>query len=247
MKLNCDMGESFGPWQMGNDEAVMPWIDMANIACGFHASDPDIMSDTVKQAVGCGVSIGAHPGYNDKTGFGRRPISHILESITNLVAYQVGALDAICQQHGTRVKYIKPHGALYHEMMNNPDVFEAIVVVAAKMDFKPAVMIQAMGNNEQHQKTADHYLVPVIYEAYADRAYDDSGLLVSRSEHGAVHQCSAMILQQVEDLLSGEIKTAQGNRLKLKADTLCVHGDNPDSIALIKKVHQLLRTTDSNS
>ncbi|ELT97408.1 hypothetical protein CAPTEDRAFT_138462, partial [Capitella teleta] len=247
VKLNCDMGESFGSWQMGNDEVVMPWIDMANIACGFHASDPDIMSDTVKHAVGCGVTVGAHPGYNDKMGFGRRPIPHSSDNIKHLVAYQVGALDAICQQHGTRVKYIKPHGALYHEMMNNPDVFEAIVIAAANMDIKPALMIQAMGNNEQHQKTADRYLVPLIYEAYADRAYDDSGLLVSRSEPGAVHQDSAMILQQVEDLLSGEIKTAQGNRLKLKADTLCVHGDNPESIALIKKVHQLLRSIDSSS
>ena len=138
-----------------------------------------------------GVTIGAHPGYNDKVGFGRRPIPHSPESITHLVAYQVGALDAICQQHGTRVKYIKPHGALYHEMMNNPDVFEAIVIAASNMDFKPALMIQAMADNELHKKIADSYVIPLIYEAYADRAYDDSGLLVSRSVPGAVHQESS--------------------------------------------------------
>lgn len=245
MKLNCDMGESFGPWQMGNDEAVMPWIDMANIACGFHASDPDIMSGTVKQAIDSGVTIGAHPGYNDKTGFGRRFIPHSPESVTHLVAYQVGALDAICQQHGTRVKYIKPHGALYHEMMNNPDVFEAIVIAAANMDFKPALMIQAMADNEWHKKIADRYVIPLIYEAYADRAYDDNGLLVSRSVPGAVYQESAAILQQVKDLLSGEVNTISGNRLELKADSLCVHGDNLDAIALIQQIRQMLKSADS--
>ncbi len=245
MKLNCDMGESFGPWQMGNDEAVMPWIDMANIACGFHASDPDIMSGTVKQAIDSGVTIGAHPGYNDKTGFGRRFIPHSPESVTHLVAYQVGALDAICQQHGTRVKYIKPHGALYHEMMNNPDVFEAIVIAAANMDFKPALMIQAMADNEWHKKIADRYVIPLIYEAYADRAYDDNGLLVSRSVPGAVYQESAAILQQVKDILSGEVNTISGNRVELKADSLCVHGDNLDAIALIQQIRQMLKSADS--
>ncbi|WP_066016088.1 5-oxoprolinase subunit PxpA [Endozoicomonas atrinae] len=244
MKLNCDMGESFGPWKMGNDEAVMPWIDMANIACGFHASDPDIMSGTVKQAIDCGVTIGAHPGYNDKVGFGRRSIPHSPESITHLVAYQVGALDAICQLHGTRVKYIKPHGALYHEMMNNPDVFEAIVIAAANMDFKPAIMIQAMAENESNKKIADRYSVSLIYEAYADRAYDDNGLLVSRSVPGAVHQEAAMILQQVKGILSGEVNTISGKRLKLRADSLCVHGDNLDAIALIQQIRQMLKPAD---
>lgn len=249
MQLNCDMGESFGPWQMGNDQAVMPWIDMANIACGFHASDPDTMSDTVKQAVGCGVTIGAHPGYNDKTGFGRRPIPHSPESITWLVAYQVGALDAICQQHGTRVKYIKPHGALYHGMMNNPEVFEAIVIAAANLDFRPALMIQALNSDEPQKalqkKTADRYSVPLIYEAYADRAYDDHGLLVSRSLPGAVHRDSSAILQQVRSLLSGEVNTVSGKRLKLKADSLCVHGDNPDAIALIQQIRQIITSADT--
>ncbi|MFK0570753.1 5-oxoprolinase subunit PxpA, partial [Endozoicomonas sp.] len=230
MQLNCDMGESYGPWQMGNDEAVMPWIDMANIACGFHASDPDTMSRTVAMAARANVTVGAHPGYNDKVGFGRRHIPHSPESITHLVAYQTGALDAICQQHGTRVKYIKPHGALYHDMMNNHDVFEAMVVAASQMDFKPAVMIQALGNNDKYQKTADRYSVPLIFEAYADRAYDDNGLLVPRSVAGAVYQDSALIRQQVMGLVSGEIKTIKGAKLKLKADTVCVHGDNPESI-----------------
>ncbi|MBO9494734.1 5-oxoprolinase subunit PxpA [Thalassotalea sp. G20_0] len=247
MQLNCDMGESFGPWQMGNDQAVMPWIDMANIACGFHASDPDTMSDTVQQAVDCGVTVGAHPGYQDKAGFGRRPIPHSPESITALVAYQVGALDAICQQHGTRVKYIKPHGALYHGMMNNPDVFEAIVMAAANMDIKPALMIQALRNNALQKKTADRYSVPLIYEAYADRAYDDHGLLVSRTLPGAVHRDSATILQQVRSLLSGEVSTLSGKRLKLNADSLCVHGDNPDATALIQQIHQIVKSADAAS
>lgn len=161
------------------------------------------------------------------------------------MAYQVGALDAICQQHGTRVKYIKPHGALYHEMMNNPDVFEAIVIAAANMDIKPALMIQAMGDNELHKKMADRYVVPLIYEAYADRAYDDNGLLVSRSLPDAVHQDSAVILRQVKDLLSGEVNTISGNRLALKADSLCVHGDNLDAIALIQQIRQILKPADS--
>ena len=240
MKLNCDMGEGFGSWQIGDDEAVMPWIDQANIACGFHASDPDIMSKTVKLAVEHNVSIGAHPGYQDKEGFGRRSIPHSLQSIANLIAYQAGALDALCQQYDSRVSYIKPHGALYHDMMMKPDVFEAIVAATSKLEFQPALMVQALADNSIHQKTADKYSVSLLYEAYADRSYDDSGYLVSRSIAGSVYHQPELIYEQVEKLLSGNVISHSGKALPIVADTICVHGDNPESIQQIQHLRKLL-------
>lgn len=156
MKLNCDMGESFGCWSMGNDAAVMPWVDMANIACGFHASDPDNMVATIALAVSRHVEIGAHPGYDDKIGFGRRSIPHSSESISALVAYQVGALEALCQLQGAHVSYVKPHGALYNDMMKTPVIFQAILAAVAGLNQQRetplALMILARVDNTQYQQ-----------------------------------------------------------------------------------------------
>jgi len=244
MKLNCDMGESFGAWQMGNDHAVMPWIDQANIACGFHASDPDVMAQTVSWAISHHVEIGAHPGYEDKVGFGRRSIPHSLTSITRLVAYQVGALDALCQIQNIHVAYIKPHGALYNDMMANAAIFEAIVEAVAGLNqarhVKLKLMVLARADNSEYLNIAKRYDVELLQEAFADRAYDDVGTLVPRTESGAVYHDATMIKQQVIELAEGRVTTVSGKTLLLHADTVCVHGDNDESIATIAALHKVL-------
>ena len=244
MKLNCDMGEGYGPWQMGNDLAVMPWIDMANIACGFHASDPDIMAQTVAWALSHQVEIGAHPGYDDKAGFGRRSVPHELPSISQLVAYQAGALNAICQLQGSRISYIKPHGALYNDMMANEGIFEAITKAVAGLNQSQQtalkLMILARADNGNYPEIARHYEVELLYEAFADRAYGDEGLLVPRSIAGSVYHDPDRIKQQVIELSQGIVTTLSGDTLQLQADTVCVHGDNDQSIATIAALHKVL-------
>lgn len=245
MKLNCDMGESFGCWSMGNDAAVMPWVDMANIACGFHASEPDNMVATIALAVSRHVEIGAHPGYDDKIGFGRRSIPHSSESITALVAYQVGALEALCQLQGAHVSYVKPHGALYNDMMKTPVIFQAILTAVAGLNQQRetplALMILARVDNTQYQQWAEAVGVPLLFEAFADRAYDDQGLLVARSEPNAVYHDPAQIRQQVAHLAKGQVITVSGHVLPLQVDTVCVHGDNEESIAMVKTLHDDIR------
>ncbi len=239
--LNCDMGESYGPWQMGCDSEVMACVDMANIACGFHAADPDTMAETVKLAADRNATIGAHPGYDDKVGFGRRSIPHTPEAITHLVQYQVGALQAICQLYGSEVSYIKPHGALYHDMMNDQQVFEAILKVAATFDGHVKLMIQATADNQKYNVLAKASKVELLFEAFADRAYNDKGQLLPRTESGAVHHDSKVICEQAQRLAKeGIVITDSGQRLSLNADTLCVHGDNPESIAVVKKIREAL-------
>ncbi|PSW17611.1 LamB/YcsF family protein [Photobacterium sanctipauli] len=241
MKLNCDMGESFGQWKMGNDAAVMPWVDMANIACGFHASDPDHMSETVMLAKAHQVDVGAHPGYDDKEGFGRRSIPHSHQAIANLVAYQVGALSAISQYHGVEVSYVKPHGALYNDMMADEGIFTAIVESVSKLNLNRKtplkLMILARVDNTAYSALASKYQVELLFEAFADRAYDEQGLLVARSLPGSVYHDSTRIRQQVAEFSAGYVTTISGTKLKLRADSICVHGDNDESIAVVKTLH----------
>ena len=174
LRLNCDIGESYGPWNMGCDRQVMPHIDMANVACGFHASDPDTMASTVQLAQAHQVIIGAHPGYDDKVGFGRRSIPCSPPTITHLVQYQVGALQAICQLYKTQVAYVKPHGALYHDMMKNQQVFQAILQAVAAFasrmaarENKVKLMIQAKPGIETYKAMAQSMKVELLYEAFA--------------------------------------------------------------------------------
>ena len=235
------MGESYGPWTMGQDHQAMPHIDMANIACGFHASDPNIMAETVACAVQHGVTIGAHPGYQDKEGFGRRSIPHTPQEITRLTLYQTGALQAICQQAGTQVSYIKPHGALYHDMMNREPVYIALLEAAAALPGDISLMIQARADNSHYQTLATRYGVPLLFEAFADRAYNSEGQLVARSETGAVYHDPEQICSQARQLAeSGQITTVDGQVLPLQADTLCVHGDNLAAVAVIQRIRHIL-------
>ncbi|EVU16249.1 hypothetical protein D046_3817 [Vibrio parahaemolyticus V-223/04] len=233
------MGESFGSWKMGADDSVMPHVDMANIACGFHASDPNVMHDTITLANLHDVDIGAHPGYPDLQGFGRRSLSMSSDEITNMVIYQVGALQALCRAQYTDIGYIKPHGALYNDMMKSDAVFRAVVKAAAL--FKVPLMILASQENEKYLEIADDYDVPLLFEAFADRLYQDDGMLTPRRHPNAVLKDELAILEQVRTLAdSGRVKTASGSYILLEADTICVHGDNEESIALIQKIRQSL-------
>ncbi|MFW5825681.1 MAG: 5-oxoprolinase subunit PxpA [Marinobacter sp.] len=236
------MGESFGAWTMGQDEEIMPCIDMANIACGFHAADPSIMTRTVQLARDHGVQIGAHPSYHDLVGFGRRSIHHSAEEIRSLIWYQLGALEGICQAHSTRMDYVKPHGALNNDMMRDPAVLEAVMTAVVSYRDALALMIPVTLEATEHRAMADRLGLPLIFEAFADRAYDDQGQLVPRREPGAVHEDSETIIGQALSLATrGGLRTISGNWLTLRADSLCVHGDNIHALAATRAIRHALR------
>lgn len=240
--LNADMGESFGPWVMGLDHEVMPHVDLANVACGFHASDPDVIRKTVRLARQHGVTVGAHPAYPDMVGFGRRSMACSPEEIENLVLYQVGALAGLCRAEGMSVGYIKPHGALYNDMMRDPEILAAVMRALVAYDADLPLMVMATRDPAAARELADEHGVTLWFEAFADRAYDGEGRLVSRREPGAVHHDTEVIVDQARRIARGEPLLARdGSELVLAADTLCVHGDNAESIAAIKAIRAALR------
>ncbi|RJX81221.1 5-oxoprolinase subunit PxpA [Pseudomonas sp. LS-2] len=239
--LNCDIGESFGAWTMGLDAEVMPYIDCANIACGFHAGDPSVMRKTVALALTHNVTIGAHPAYPDLVGFGRRSMACSSQEIQDLLHYQIGALDGVCRAQGGRVSYVKPHGAMYNDMMANPTQLRAVIEGIARYNPELPLMLLAMRDNTAAQAMADEFGVTLWFEAFADRAYDSAGRLVSRSLPGAVHHDPEIIIAQALTLARGEALIASdGSELLLNADTLCVHGDNASSIAAVQRIRLAL-------
>lgn len=241
MKLNCDMGESFGSWSMGMDHLVMPHIHMANIACGFHASDPEIMDRTVVLANDHGVTIGAHPSYPDLAGFGRRSMDCSPSEIRCMVIYQVSALMGICQVNNTKIHYVKPHGALYNDMMRDELIMQTMIEAVAALKLDLSLMIQATVRNDYYAEVAAKQGVSLLFEAFADRGYDDQGLLLPRSLPDAVYTDQAAILERVQHLAeTGEIHAASGQVLRLNPDTLCVHGDNAESIKAVAAIRQVL-------
>lgn len=241
IRLNCDLGESFGPWKMGMDEAVMPHIDMANIACGFHASDPITMQRTVALAKQHGVTIGAHPGYPDLVGFGRRSLVCSPEEISAFVTYQIGALVAIAAAQGVEVEYVKPHGALYNDMMAHEHIFLAILKAVSDYNKELKLMILSSLKNERYNELTAPLGVGLLYEVFADRAYTDEGFLVSRAKEGAVIHSVDVVKARI-DLLHKEsaLITETGKKISLKADALCVHGDNQKALDLIVTLREYL-------
>jgi len=237
--LNCDIGESFGAWKMGMDAEVMPYIDCANIACGFHASDPSTMRKTVAMAVSHDVRIGAHPAYQDLVGFGRRSMDCSAQEVEDLLLYQIGALEAICRSQGTRVSYVKPHGALYQDMMRKPEILRAVMRAVVSYDKRLPVMLMTTRDNRQAQAIGDEFGITLWFEAFADRAYDAAGFLVARSQPGAVHHDSDVIVSQAVSLAKGDsLVASDGSALPLQAHTLCVHGDNAGSVAAVRRIRQ---------
>ena len=241
LKLNADMGESFGPWIMGMDERVMPYVDLANVACGFHASDPDTMRRTVRLAVRHHVTVGAHPAYPDLVGFGRRSLACSAAEIENLVLYQLGALAAMCRAEGTSLGYVKPHGALYNDIARDPEKLAAVMRAVVAFDAGLPLMVMATRDNGPVRELAYQEGAKLWFEAFADRAYDSAGRLVSRREPGAVHHDADIIVDQARRIALGQpLSATDGTELVLDADTLCVHGDNPESIAAVKAIRQAL-------
>lgn len=235
--LNCDMGESFGAWRMGDDAHAMPLIDQANLACGFHAGDPLIMQRTVALAVANDVRIGAHPSYPDLQGFGRRHLACSPEEVTALVLYQIGALDAFCRAAGTQLAYVKPHGALYNDLVRSDELLGAVLVACAV--FRPGLplMVLALADNARERRLAEMAGVPLLFEAFADRAYLPDGQLAPRRQAGAVHHDGERIFAQAVAIARGDaFADIHGQPLRLQADSLCVHGDNPESLAILLRL-----------
>ncbi|OPX55409.1 hypothetical protein BTE48_09115 [Oceanospirillum multiglobuliferum] len=233
MKLNCDMGESFGAWTMGADAEVMPYIDMASIACGFHASDPLTMHRTVQLALQHQVSIGAHPSYPDLVGFGRREMQLSSDELHSALIYQIAALQGICESNNTTLSYVKPHGALYNKMMI--DNATLMTVMQSLKDYCPhlPLVLMATPEAEQIQKQADSMGISILFEVFADRAYDDEGRLVARTIEGAVHQSLSQIEQQVRQIVEqGTVTSFSGKVIPIAADTLCIHGDGAHAASI---------------
>lgn len=240
MKLNCDMGESFGAYKIGRDEEVMAHVHMANIACGAHGGDPMVMERTVALAVRHKVTVGAHPGYPDLQGFGRRTIDYTTDEIRTMVLYQTGAISAFCKAAGTPLGYIKPHGSLYNTMMADDTVLTAVFQAAASYDPEIPVMIQATPRWQHHEQLAADHGLKLLWEAFADRAYEPDGSLRKRNLPGAVHDREAVI-EQTEILCKNNyIAATDGTRLEFPVDALCVHGDSESSIAVISQLRKLV-------
>lgn len=240
MLLNCDLGESYGSWTMGLDEQVMPHIDQANIACGFHAGDPVTMRKTLALAKTHNVQIGAHPAYPDLAGFGRRSMNLSADEIVANIHYQVAALQGMAANHEMQLEYVKPHGALYNDMMATDQVRQAIMEAIASYHSPVALMLQATPDAALHQREASAAGIRLLFEAFADRSYDDTGRLLSRKQPGAVHTREKMLEQVSQICTRGTITTATGREIELHVDTLCVHGDNPEGIAAIRDIRALV-------
>ena len=241
IRLNCDMGESFGIWKMGKDEEIMPYINMANLACGFHASDSVTMNRSVELAKKYGVTIGAHPSYQDLVGFGRRSMVCSLEEIKSIVLYQLGALSAFAKLHNTPLAYVKPHGALYNDMMRDENIYKAILSAISSFDKNIKLMILSSPKNEAYKHTAILYGIELLYEIFADRNYNDDGSLVSRMKPEAMITDELDVMERVRILIAnGYINSINGNKLFLNADTICVHGDSDNVLTFIKALQKVL-------
>lgn len=226
---------------MGLDAEVMPYVDCANIACGFHASDPSTMRRTVQLAVQHGVRIGAHPAYPDLVGFGRRSMACSPAEVEDMVLYQLGALDAICRAEGTRVAYLKPHGALYNDMLRQPVLLRAVMQACAAFGRDLPLMLLAQRDNSAAQAMAAEFGLTLWLEAFADRSYTPEGLLTPRQDPGAVLHDPEQILDQALTLARDEpLRASDGSALSLAVDTLCVHGDNPQSVAVVRRLRHAL-------
>ena len=240
--MNSDVGESFGIYKLGLDEEVIPHITSANIACGFHGGDPGVMRKTISLARQYGVEVGAHPGFPDLIGFGRRNVDASLEEMQDDVVYQMGALQAFAISQGLRLQHVKPHGALYNMAVANSKIWGAIAEAVVKVDREVILVVLASSNREPLLEIGRRYGLRIAFEAFPDRAYNKSGSLVSRREKGAViHDHEIVTQRALKMALEGKAISIDGTEIELKADTLCVHGDNPAAVQMVKRIREDLR------
>lgn len=236
--MNCDMGESFGNYRIGNDAEVLRWISSANIACGFHAGDASAMRRTVSLCLERGVRIGAHPGLPDLQGFGRRRLALSAEEVFEITLYQIGALCAFLRAEGGRLEHVKPHGALYH-MAEEDDAVASSIAKAVALSAPDAALV---GLSEGALTAAGAALgLRVKHEAFADRAYLRSGRLAPRSQPGAVHTDPKRAAEQALSLaMEGTVDSIDGERIAVRADTICIHGDSPQAPLFAEAIHRAL-------
>ena len=236
--LNSDMGETFGAFKMGDDDAMLKIVSSANIACGFHGGDPEVMANAFRLAKERGVSVGAHPGYLDLWGFGRRIIPHSAGEIERLVAYQIGAAQALAVYAGHRIAYVKAHGALGNLTQSDAEVAAAVTRGIHAVDKSLGVLAIALGHQD---RIAREMGMSVFAEIFADRAYTDEGFLVSRKLPGAViHDAELAAARAVRMVTEGAVETVGGKRIEVPIDSICVHSDTPDAVILAGRVRAAL-------
>ncbi len=236
--LNADMGESFGDWKMGNDAALLDIITSANIACGFHAGDPDVMAQTMQLAIERGVGLGAHPGFADLQGFGRRRIKLSAESLRNMVIYQLGAARAVAHASGGKIEHLKLHGALANMASEDPAI--ADICYRAALDVDPDIIIMVLAATPM-QIVVENLGCHWAAEIFADRAYNDDATLVDRSLPGAVIHDPKVAAGRVSEMVrEGAIISASGKRIATKIDTICMHGDTKNAMDIARAVKSSL-------
>ncbi|HEX9893340.1 MAG TPA: 5-oxoprolinase subunit PxpA [Gemmatimonadales bacterium] len=237
--LNADLGESYGRWRLGHDAELFPLVTSANIACGFHAGDPVVMRESVGLARRHGVAIGAHPGYPDLLGFGRRALEAAPAEIEAWMVYQIGALAACCRAEGATLKYVKPHGALYNTAVKDRATAEAIVRAVALVD--PALVLLALPRGEM-AGAAERLGLPFAREAFVDRNYEPDGSLTPRSRPDAVLSDPVLCADRAARMVLDRIVEARdGTMLELEPDSLCVHGDGPAALTVLRATRERLQ------
>ncbi len=238
--LNCDLGEGFGAYSMGDDTALMRVVSSANVACGFHAGDPRTMLRSVEIARAHGVAVGAHPGFPDRVGFGRRDLGATDEEITTDVLYQIGALAAFCAGAGTALQHVKPHGALYNIAARDRHVADAVVAAIARFD--PSLLLFAPAGSALERAASDHHL-RVAREIFADRAVERDGRLVARGAPGAVITDSEVVIARTLRMIrDGRVIAITGEEIEMTGETVCVHGDTPDAVGILGRLRAALET-----
>lgn len=236
--LNSDLGESFGMYKIGCDDKVIPLISSANIACGFHAGDPSVMSKTVALCKENSVAVGAHPGFPDLQGFGRRNMAVAPDEIRALITYQVGALDAFCKKNGLSLQHVKPHGALYNMAAKDEKIAKAICDGIS--DYSKSLVLLGLSGSKmlsQAQKAG----LPYAAEVFADRAYEDDGTLVARGKEGAIIKDADEATQRVVEMIKlGRVKSINGNYIEICPHSVCVHGDSEKALIFTQKIRDAL-------
>jgi UPF0271 protein len=239
--INCDMGESFGAYKLGLDEEVIRYITSANIACGWHAGDPLVMDRTVRVAKDHGVGVGAHPSYPDLLGFGRRNMTCSAEEIRNYMVYQIGALRAFCDVHGANLRHVKPHGNLYLTAVEDETTARAIAEGIVSLDPDLMYVGLAGSKGELMTRIGKEVGLKVVLEAFPDRAYTADGTLVSRKIPGAVIKEPERVAERALKMArESKVIAIDGTEIHLEAETLCVHGDTPGAVNLVKQIRERL-------
>lgn len=236
--LNSDLGESFGSYTIGMDSSIIPFVSSVNIACGWHAGDPLVMAETVKSAMKSGAGIGAHPGYPDLMGFGRRNLAVTPAEVKAYTLYQLGALTAFVKAANGTLQHLKPHGAMYNMAATDAKLAQAIA--EAVYEASPDLILLGLANSEM-VKAGKRVGIRVAQEVFADRAYQANGTLVPRSQPGAVlHDAEEAIARVVRMVKKGEVVAITGETVEISADSICVHGDNPEAVEFVKRIRTTL-------